>query len=344
LKKTILVTGACGGIGSWLVLRLLELGHAVIALDDLSSGKWTNIQDHPSLVKVTADIANIEDLERDLSEFVFSQCFHLAAISSLPECEANQIRAFDVNLLGTVNIATICMKQKGFESFVFSSTSAVYQGQEDGHLLESNLVDAPTLTYSATKFFAEHYLLALFRSHAFPVIVSRLFNVFGDLQNSTRSSPPLLNYLVREVSNNRPPVLYGGSAGKRDYISVDDVVDLLITLSAEKDAIGEVINLCNGQGLDVRQIVEIVSNALNIEISPVWKEPQDLWVNYPVLRNGPFPLKNSLVASEALKRSVGSNKKLRKLIPNFSNRDVNQQIGEMAKRISKRIETSLNDN
>ena len=100
----ILVSGACGGIGSHLIPRLISQGHQVLAIDDLSSGDWSNLQDHPNLEKITLDITDQGSVADLGANNTFQYLFHLAALSSLPECQINPARAFEVNFLGTTNL------------------------------------------------------------------------------------------------------------------------------------------------------------------------------------------------------------------------------------------------
>ena len=79
----ILVSGACGGIGSHLIPRLISQGHQVLAVDDLSSGDWSNLQDHPNLKKITLDITDAISVTNLGTDISFEYVFHLAALSSL---------------------------------------------------------------------------------------------------------------------------------------------------------------------------------------------------------------------------------------------------------------------
>jgi nucleoside-diphosphate-sugar epimerase len=301
----ILVTGACGGIGSKLVAKLLYSGHQVIAIDDLYSGSWNNIEDHGNLTKITIDITDTSNLESKISRLNFDYCIHLAAISSLPECQINPVRAMAVNFLATVSLVEICARNPNFKMFIFASTSAVYEGQ-DANLLTEDMFLQPILVYPQTKFFSESYLNSIFRTRHFPIVNARLFNVFGDLQNSQRKSPPLINYLVRELSQGKSPTLFGWNAPPRDYISVGHVVRYFEAILESPSAIGHTFNICSGVGLTVRQIYGIVAKTLGSDTEPTLDMPERLWAAYDELAQGEFRIDPSFVKSETHKYSLGS--------------------------------------
>ena len=333
--KNIVITGACGGIGSHLVPFLLNNGWRVVALDDLSSGSWENLEAHPNLHKETLDVSRKTDLKKFLKDYDFQFCIHLAATSSLPECQQNPIEAMKNNFLSTVNISEVCSDQSNFKNFIFASTSAVYEGTKQEVLSETDHCD-PYLVYPLTKHMSEKYLLSMYKTRKFPVMIARLFNVFGDYQNMSRKSPPLLNYLVREIVANRRPVLYGWSAPKRDYISVDTVVNYLNQMLTSTLLSGKILNVCSGIGLDVKEIYSIVSKTLGTDLIPEWRSPDEIWSQYHLLKSNQFPLDTSFIADETNKLSMGSTKELDNYFGE-SNKNLELEIQSMVRRIKFKL-------
>jgi UDP-glucose 4-epimerase len=332
----VVVTGACGGIGSKLLPSLIAQGFEVIAIDDLSSGRWENIEDHQSLTKITLDISNSEVLQETLTKFDFNYCIHLAAISSLPECQVDPHRAMKVNFLSTVSLAEICSKKPGFKSFIFASTSAVYEGVK-AELLSEDLQISPILVYPQSKFFSEQYLNSFHSSRGFPAINARFFNVFGEFQNSQRKSPPLINYLVRELHSKRSPILFGWDAPPRDYISVEKVVDCIIKLMRSPSAIGKTLNICSGSSLTVKQIFRIVSNALGSDIKPTLNSPEKLWSAYSSLHEGFFPLHPKIIEMETNKKSIGSFAAIKEVVDDFVQHDVESEMSATVLKIRNEL-------
>jgi len=336
--KTVLVTGACGGIGSKLVPFLLDIGYRVIAVDNLYSGSWEDLKSHANLTEITLDISDSVEVNALFGNFEINYCIHLAAISSLPECQINPVRAFEVNFLGTQIVAELCAQQGHFEQFLFASTSAVYEGAE-AQVLTEELPVSPLLVYPQSKYFSEHCLNAMFRSRGFPVVNLRFFNVFGDRQNITRKSPPLINYLVRELFANRPPVLFGWNAPGRDYISVDTVISIIARLLGNKSSLGKTYNLCTGKTLEVKEIYSIVADTMNSLILPVLEPPRKLWSSYPELSHGTFALKPEFVEAEANKFSLGSTDAISDLIGEEINQDLAAEISKTVIAISNYLKT-----
>jgi len=336
----IVVTGACGGIGSKLVRKLLDAGYEVIAIDNLYSGSWSNVEEHRNLVKITVDITDSHNLMDALSAYDFEYCIHLAAISSLPECQIDPMRAMEVNFLATVTLVEICAGKKDFRAFLFASTSAVYEGLKSD-ILSEDLDVNPILVYPQSKFYSELYLRSVFQSRDFPIVITRLFNVFGDLQNSMRKSPPLINYLVREISNGNSPRLFGWNAPPRDYISVDHVVDYFLLLLTAPAAVGRILNICTGSGLTVKQIFEIVSMALDSEIQPTIESPRDLWSSYKELGLGPFPLNPLVIESETNKFSLGSPNAIEELFGDSKRFNLEEEITLVARKIVRNLRGAI---
>lgn len=334
--ETILVTGACGGIGSKLIPTLLDLGFKVIAVDNLYSGSWGNLNTHKNLQEVTLDISDREEIDKLLFNLEFNYCIHLAAISSLPECQINPTRAFEVNFIGTQLVVELCMRQVDFKQFIFASTSAVYEGIQD-EILTEDMIVSPFLIYPQSKYFSECYLKSTSITRNFPIVILRFFNVFGDRQNALRKSPPLINYLVREISNDRSPVLFGWNAPGRDYISVNSVVALISRLLGLKESNGKIYNVCSGRSLTVKEIYSIVSDALNSKIPPLLNPPDKLWSAYSELQEGGFPLSPLVIEAETNKQSLGSPRLLIELLGEDFSVDLKSEISKTSILISSQL-------
>lgn len=303
MSNYILVTGACGGIGSVLVELLLSRGDKVLAIDNLSSGDWSNISYAEGLETRTIDI--LSDEFEKLPWEDFTHVIHLAAISSLPECQIDPPKAMEVNFLGTVKTATLATKSPNLKTFVNASTSAIYESNKSIPFRESDPV-SPHLIYSQSKFFAENFLEALRKDHGFPAISLRFFNVFGPMQNYARKSPPLLNYLVRQAHLNQKPILHSNGLQARDYIDVGDICNAIV-LSLQMGLLNNqaIFNLSSGLTLSVNQIVDLVQESLDYKFACEFRTSEKLWNGYPELINSNFPLNDSVVIAETEKISVG---------------------------------------
>jgi nucleoside-diphosphate-sugar epimerase len=305
----ILITGGAGFIGSeFAKFCLKNSNHVVKILDNLEYGYRDNFSDNKKLTKnfILKDIR-----DKDINKFLkkIDVVIHLAAISSLPECEVNPQKAFDVNVNGLVNLLNACRNSK-VKRFIFASTSAVYENNiSSKKLVESDLV-SPNLIYATTKYCAELFCRSYAQNYGMDIVICRFFNVFGAHQDFKRKYPPFTSYLVREIINNRVPTIYNVTNVKRDYIYVDDLNKLLSSIiNAKKHYAAEVFNLCSGQGYTTLEISKIIFDILNKKF--VYQKGNSLtfWDKYEILFNKNFNLHKSRVEKEVYKHCIGSTQK-----------------------------------
>jgi UDP-glucose 4-epimerase len=304
----ILITGAAGGIGSRLAMRLADEGHDLLLIDDLSGGFRENL----GTLQDSLFVGDVNDL--DLFQIYKGNppqvIVHLAGKSSLAECEENPVQAFRSNFLSTVAIAEYSRLVGAH--LIFSSTSAVYEGVMTSPLSEE-LETRPYLAYPLSKKTAELYLESLARKNNYFSTIFRFFNVFGESQNIHRRQPPFANYLFREFSSGRVPTVFAPLGQSRDYIYIEDVIDLLvlaINLGIPKRF--ELYNVCSGSVIAVEDIVESVATGMGLnDFSVNQGNPEEYWASFESLGSGQFPLKKDIVSDEVHKHSLGSNSKVR---------------------------------
>ena len=298
--ETVLVTGSSGGIGAVLVPHLCQKGYKVIGLDIVPPGAG---QEHVNFHFIQG---SIHEPELHLDPYVdgIDHVIHLAATSSLPECETDPVEAFRNNFLGTVRLATYFISHE-IKNFVNASTSAIYEGIATVPFTEE-MVCKPHLVYPQTKLLSENYLNSLSVTRNFPATSLRFFNVIGPYQSYTRKSPPLLNYLVREYLSHKSPILHSNGFQERDYISVFDVCSAITAVLTFRNERHQVFNICSGTTHSVRELDTFVRQSIETSLEPTYREPEKLWNDYPILFEGSYPLLPSIVANETTKVSVGS--------------------------------------
>lgn len=299
----ILITGAAGGIGSTLAYSLHKKEHNLTLIDNLRNGykKNLNINGETFGNFFQKDIRDINTLDFDVE---FDAVIHLAAITSLPDCENNIEETISINVEGTASVLEFCRK-RNIQYVFFASTSAVYEQNKD-KILTEELIVSPRLWYSLSKKMAEDLCESYRQNYDMNITTARFFNVFGPRQDIHRKNPPLLNYLVTEFKNNRTPILHSDGNQRRDYIHIDDVISF-VELCLEKKP-NHVFNVCSGQTLNVNEIVKFVKEAINSNIEPLFRDASMLWNTYPSLFNGSYPLLKKVVINETNKNSLGSNK------------------------------------
>lgn len=326
----ILLTGAAGGIGSTLGYYLYKKGHTLTLIDNLRNGYEENLTING---ETFGKFYNLSICNRDLVELVrddYDCIIHLAAITALPDCEINAVETIDVNVAGTINVLE-CARKWNVPHVIFSSTSAVYENNKE-KLFTENLDINPRLWYSLSKKMAEEVCESYRINYDMSITTLRFFNVFGPRQDIHRKHPPLINYIVRELRNNNPPILHSDGQQKRDYVHVDDVVRLIdICLEQKPD---DTFNVCSGTLISVNEIVDCIRELFESDIEPVYRDASKLWDNYPELFDGPYSLSKEIVAKETNKYSRGSYEKAKELLDWEPNTDIKSLIKKVVEEIS----------
>ena len=323
----ILITGAAGQIGSGLAKLLLEKGHKLTLCDNLRNGYITNLKLNGELI---APFYKVDIATKELSDWCGDQydaVIHLAAITSLPDCEINPLETLRINVTGTANVLEFARKYN-VPHVIFASTSAVYENT-DSDVFTEDLEINPRLYYSLSKKMAEEVVESYRENYGLKITTLRFFNVFGPDGDQTRPNPPLLNFVVRELQKGVAPVLSGDGEQVRDFIWVNDVVSML-ELCLEKQP-NDTFNVCTGVTVSVNQVSTWVAQALGMEhLGLAYKPAQELWSRYPQMFEGEYPLNKEIVAKETTRYSKGSYQKAKELLGWEPNTDIESLVKKVA--------------
>ena len=271
-----LITGGAGFIGSHLAERLLDLGHDVAIIDDLSTGSIDNIahlKTSPRFSYVVDSVTNESMLAEmiDRSDVVF----HLAAAVGVKLIVERPVHTIETNVHGTEVVLKHANKKR---KLVFlASTSEVYGKSTDVPFRESaDLVLGPSekhrWAYACSKLIDEFLALAYWKEKKLPVVVVRLFNTVGPRQ--TGQYGMVLPTFVRQALAGEPLTVFGDGTQSRSFTYVGDVVDALVALASEPRAIGEVFNIGNRGEISIRDLAERVKVLAGSE-SPIQLVPYD---------------------------------------------------------------------
>lgn len=326
----IFLTGAAGGIGSTLAYYLFKRGHNLTLIDNFRNGYQENLLVDGKKFGdfYEQDISDPKLVDKLLNQY---DCIiHLAAITALPDCESNVKDTIDINVSSTANIME-CARSWNVPHVIFASTSAVYENNKE-KIFSEDLNINPHLWYSLSKKMAEEICESYRINYNMNITTLRFFNVFGPRQDIHRKNPPLLNYIVREISQNNRPILHSNGNQARDYVHVDDVIKLIDICLKQKP--NDTFNVCTGTLLSVNQIIQYVSEILNTPIIPIYKEASQLWDTYPNLFSANYPLDKKIVAKETNKYSKGSYQKAKKLLGWEPNSDLEFLIKKVATEIN----------
>lgn len=329
-----LITGIAGGIGSTLGYQLYTQGHSIVGLDNFQNGYLDNLVIHNQYYCdfYRADIKDTKYLMEIFKKTKPDVIVHLAATTALPVCESDPTAAI-MNNVGGTNSLLEAARLSDIGTVIFASTSAIYENTEPA--LAPFKEDAPInprLIYPLSKKLGEELCTSFEQNYGMTIPRLRFFNVFGPRQDVHRTSPPLINYLVKEFVNNRAPVLHSTGQQVRDYIHVNDVTSLinLVAANPKKDS---TINVSSGTLMSVRTIVDNVKTALGSDLEPVYQESEKFWDAYDNLFTGTYKLDRAVIAKEVNKFALGDNSKARSEYSWNPNTDLTYLIQQTAQQI-----------
>ena len=255
-----LITGGAGFVGSHLAEALLERGHSVTIIDDLSTGRFENIQhlvDDPQFHFAIDTINNAVVLDR-----LASQCeviFHLAAAVGVKRILKNPILTLETNMRGTEAVLKAALRYRA--KVIITSTSEVYGKRAQVPFEEGDdVVLGPTIhsrwAYAGSKMMDEFLSLAYFTKKALPVVICRLFNTIGPRQ--TGQYGMVVPRFVRQALAGKAITVYGDGKQRRSFTWVGDSVRAMIQLSETPDAVGEVINIGHEKDISIHELALLI--------------------------------------------------------------------------------------
>lgn len=253
----ILVTGGAGFIGRWLVKKLLEDGHAVLAFDDLSNGRLSNIKEftgHTAFGFVQGDIKDQGALA-NLFQQGFELVFHLAASINVQDSIDEPRTTFNNDVLGTFNVLEEC-RRYGIK-MVFMSTCMVYdRSTETGGITELHSVK-PTSPYAASKLSGEALTLSYYHAYGLPTVVVRPFNTYGPFQKSSGEGG-VVSVFIQRLLQEADLQIYGDGMQTRDLLFVEDCADFLIRTGMSSACDGQIVNAGLGQDVTINELAALI--------------------------------------------------------------------------------------
>ncbi|VAW82571.1 UDP-glucose 4-epimerase [hydrothermal vent metagenome] len=273
----ILVTGGAGFIGSNLCEYLRAKGIEVVVVDDLSSGKKSNL---------STIIDDITFFHEKIESFDFSKCdgvdaiVHLAAQPSVPFSITNFKESSTTNMLGTIQVVDYCSVYK--IPLIYASSSAIYGGLELGNDTSSRIdLLSP---YATDKYAMELYSKTAHTLYKLSSVGLRFFNVYGPRQDASSPYSGVISIFTDRILNRKPITIYGGHQ-TRDFIFIDDIVESIhqsLMLSFET-SICEQVNVLTGVSVSIDSLADRLMNLVNIKVE---KEYEKLPSGDPEQSNG----------------------------------------------------------
>src|SRR4051794_10963180 len=259
-----LVTGAAGFMGAHLTRTLLDRGHAVVALDDLSGGYQDNVDERASFV--AGSVTDHQLIDRLFAEERFDRVYHLAAYAA--EGLSHFIKRFNFtnNVIGSVNLINASVNNE-VSHFVFTSSIAVYGA---GQLpMSEDMRPEPEDSYGIAKFAVEQELEASERMFGLPYTIFRPHNVYGELQNIGDRYRNALGIFINQIMLGEPLSIFGDGEQTRAFSYIGDIVGPIADAPDVPEARNEVFNVGADTPYSVNQLADVVRAAMGASEHPV---------------------------------------------------------------------------
>ena len=258
----VLVTGGAGFIGSNLVDRLINDGHEVVIVDNMSTGRDENI--NPKAEIWCVDIADVDEDWDEIFKGV-DVVFHTAAKARVQPSIDNPVEFDRTNVGGVVNMLN-CSRKYGVKRFIYSSSSSVYGNVETTPTPESHKLN-PMSPYALQKLIGEQYCKLFSELYGLETVCLRYFNVYGERQLLEGAYCLVMGIFARQKLSGKPMTIRGDGEQRRDFTYVGDVVDAnMRCMDYPLELNGESFNIGNGDNRSVNQIADLISgDRVNVE-------------------------------------------------------------------------------
>ena len=295
-----MVTGGAGFIGSNLCEFLLNEGYQVVCLDNFSTGKPENIQQHltnPSFRLVVGDIRNPEDCRKAVEGVDY--VLHEAALGSVPRSIKDPVTTNAVNISGFLNMLVAARDAK-VKRFVYAASSSTYGDSVSLPKVE-DVIGRPLSPYAVTKYVNELYADVFSKTYGIECIGLRYFNVFGRRQDPNGAYAAVIPLFVKQLIGHQSPVINGDGEYSRDFTYIENVIlmNKLALTTQNKEAVNTVYNTAFGERTTLNQLVGCLQEYLS-EFDP---EIAKVEIKHGPNRLGDIP--HSLASIDKAKRLLG---------------------------------------
>jgi UDP-glucose 4-epimerase len=290
-KSTMLVTGGAGFIGSHLVEALLSEGFGVRVVDNLATGRLSNLAHLKG---------QFEWIEGDLAEFALCRgavqgvdcVFHHAAIPSVPRSVREPLGSHESGPTATINLLEAA-RLAGVRRCIFAASSSAY-----GDTIElpkrEDMLPAPLSPYAAGKLACEHYVRVYAQTMGLDGVSLRYFNIFGPRQDPSSPYSGVISIFIKRMSQGERPTIYGDGTQTRDFTYVANVISAnLAAMRCAKPLGGIVLNVGTGQSIRLLDLVSALNTIFGTNLQPEFQPSR------------PGDVRDSLASLERIRHVLG---------------------------------------
>lgn len=252
-----IVTGGCGFIGSHLTELLLNEGHDVLVLDNLSTGRLLNLEHlkhFKNLKIVEADISDFESIEKHFKSVDW--VFHIAALADIVPSIEQPLKYHKSNVDGTISVLEASRKYK-IKHIVYAASSSCY-GIPDYYPTTESAEIRPQYPYAVTKNLGEQYVMYWNQIYQLPTTCLRFFNVYGPRSRTSGTYGAVFGVFLAQKIHNKPFTVVGDGTQTRDFTYVSDIANACYTSAQSERAIGQIMNVGSGNTYSVNLLTKLL--------------------------------------------------------------------------------------
>ena len=304
--EKFLVTGGAGFIGSNICKKLVSQGCFVRVVDNLLTGKKSNLADIIDKVEfIQADMGD-EDVARSAMKDI-DFCLHQGALPSVPRSVDNPAATHQHCLNATFTLL-LAARDAGVKRFVYASSSSAYGDTPTLPKIET-MQPQPLSPYAAAKLAGEYYAKVFYEVFGLETISLRYFNVFGPHQDPTSQYAAAIPAFVTAILKDEQPTVFGDGEQSRDFTYVDNVVEANLLAAKAKKTCGEVINIACGQAVTVNETIDTINGLVGKNIKPIYTDPRPGDVKHSLaditLAKETIGYKPTVLFREGLQKAIG---------------------------------------
>lgn len=265
---TYLVTGAAGFIGRSIAAALLARGESVRAIDNLITGKRSNLVGLEAMEFIKGDLADPAACARACKGV--EVVFHQAALASVPRSVADPV-ATNVNCVDATLNVLVAAREAGVRRVIYAGSSSAY-GDTPTLPKHEEMKPSPISPYAVAKLAGEHYMSSFTRVYGLETVTLRYFNVFGPYQDPNSHYSGVLAIFCRKMLKGEQPTIYGDGEQSRDFTYIDNVVhaNLLAASAPAGKVSGQVMNTATGTRVTLNETFRILRELTGYQGKPAY--------------------------------------------------------------------------
>ncbi len=269
-----LITGIAGFIGSTLAHALLEQGHEVRGIDNLSTGDLENLADIQGAI-------SFQEMDLQDAAGMKSACegidyiLHQGALASVPRSVKDPVASHESNVNGTLNLL-VAARDARVRRIVYAASSSAY-GDQPTQPKQEDMLPLPLSPYAVQKLTCEYYIQSFYRSYGLEGVCLRYFNIFGPRQAADSPYSGVIAQFTYKMMAGETPTIFGDGLTSRDFNYVDNAVsaNLLACVAPKEIATGRVFNIGTGKSHTLNEVYASIAGHLGFSAKAIYGPPRE---------------------------------------------------------------------